>query len=73
MGQMILSMKQDRSWPWRGDLLTVAGGRGEAVGWAGSSGLVDANCSIWNGWTMGSYSTVQETVHDWVALLYNRN
>ena len=36
-------------------------------------GFGDANCYIWNGWAMKSYSTAQGTVHDWVTLPDNRN
>ena len=35
-------------------------------------GLGETNCSIWNGWAMGSYCTAQVNVCDWVTLLYNR-
>ena len=50
-------------------------GRGERVGWMGSSRFWDANCYIWNGWAVGPYSIAQgtKTVCDWVTLLYNRN
>ena len=51
--------------------LMVASGKG--VGWTSSLGLVDANCYIWNRWTMGSYCIAGRTVYDWVTLLYNRN
>ena len=34
-------------------------------------GFLDANCDIWNGWAIGSY-TAQGSVYDWVILLYNR-
>ena len=37
-----------------------------------SSGFLDANCYIWNGWAMDAYCTAQGTVCNWVTLLYNR-
>ena len=38
--------------------------RGEGVGLWGSLWLVDANCNIWNGWAMESYSTAQGILCD---------
>lgn len=40
------------------------------MGWMDDLGLMNAN--IWNGWVMGSYCTVQETMCDWVTFLCNR-
>ena len=42
------------------------------VGWTWNLGLMDANCYIWNGWTMGLYCTAQGTVCDWITLLHNK-
>ena len=68
MEQMILSKKQktdhsqgEQTWGW-----------GQGWGWMGSSGFLDANCYIWNGWAMGPYCAAQGTVCDWTALLYKR-
>ena len=72
MAQIIRSTKQKQIMDMESRLV-VAGREGEGVGWTGSLRLVDANCNIWNGWAMGSYCTAQETVCDWVALLYNRD
>ena len=38
----------------------VSKGEGEGMRWPGSSGLLDANFYIWNGWTMRSYCRTQE-------------
>ena len=51
----------------------TCGSRGKGVRLIGSSGFLDANCYIWNGWTMGPYCAAQGTVCDWVTLLYNGN
>ena len=53
--------------------LVVPGAWAGGVEWTGSSGFLDANSYIWNGWAMGSYCTAQGIVCDWVTLLYDRN
>ena len=60
---MILFTKQKQETP-KENRLVVARVWGEGVGWAGSLGLVDTNCYIWNGWAMGRYCTGQGTVCD---------
>ena len=42
--------------------LVVAKGEGEGVGWTGSLGLMDADCCLWNGWTMRSCCIALGTV-----------
>ena len=45
----------------------VARGNRKGVGWTENLGLVDAKCYIWSGEEMGSYSTTQGTMCDWVT------
>ena len=52
MAQMILSTKQKHTKDMESRLV-VAKGRKKGVAWTESLGLMDANCYIWNGWTMG--------------------
>ena len=40
----------------------VPGGKGEGVGWTGTSGFLRANCYFWNGWAIGPYCTTQGNV-----------
>ena len=58
MAQMILSIKETQFMA-KESRLVVLGDGGRGVGWTGSSGFLDANCCIWNGWTMGPYCTAQ--------------
>lgn len=71
MAQMLLSTKQKYIMA-KESRLVVPGGREERVGWTGSWGFGDTNGYIWNGQAVGSYCMAQETVCDWVSLLYNR-
>ena len=48
----------------KGQMHVVARGQRGGNGWTGSLRLVDANCYIWKGWTMGYYCTTQGTVCD---------
>ena len=69
MAQMIPSTKQKQFVDMESRLIVVMG---ERVEWMGSLGLVDANCNIWNGWAMGSYSIAQGTVCNWVTAVQQK-
>ena len=72
MAQMILCTKQKQITA-KESRPVLPRGLQEGVGWTGSSGILDGNSYIWNGSAMGPYYTAQQTVGDWVILLYNRN
>ena len=72
MEQWSYLQNRNRPRPRRTDLWFPGAGEREGVGWTGTSGFLDANCYIWNGWARGPYSTAQGTVCDWDILLYKR-
>lgn len=71
MAQKILPTKQKEITA-KESRLMVPGSKGGGEGMDGQFGVLDANCYVWNGWATGPYCTAQETVCDWVTLLYNR-
>jgi len=45
------------------NILVVAKGEWEGVGWMGSLGLIDANYCLWNGLAMRSCCVVLRTIY----------
>ena len=58
MTQMILFTKQKQIMA-KESRLVIPGGRAKAVGWTSSSGFLDANCYVYDGWATGPCCTAQ--------------